>query len=103
MARNGALHLAPNTQACLFLRSGIVSFAPAGAVFIEIIKLRCLTSLWCVHWLTNSHARMGRYKWHGVPRKCLGNAMGNGTQIQQGLCPNQSNYLFQVDILPEFD
>ena len=53
MACNGALYLAPNTQTCLFLRSGIVSFAPAGAAsvfeFIAIIEQWCLTSLWCVH------------------------------------------------------
>ena len=71
MACNGALYLAPNTQTCLFLRSGIVIFAPAGAVFIAIIKPWCLTSLWRVHWLTNSHTRMGLYQvvdalWCGV-------------------------------------
>ena len=33
---------------------------------------------------------------HGVPWKCLGNSMGSDTQIQQGLCQTQSNYLFQV-------
>ena len=76
MACNEDLYLAPNTQTCLFLRSGIVIFAPAGAVFIAIIKLWCLTSLWCMHWLTNSHARMGMHQvaWSSMemPRKCHG-------------------------------
>ena len=76
MSCNGALYLAPNTQTCLFLGSGIVIFAPAGAVFIAIIKPWCLTSLWCVHWLTNSHARMGMHQvaWSSMemPRKCHG-------------------------------
>ena len=43
---------------------------------------------------------------HGnAPRRMEfhGNAMGSGTQIQKGLCQSQSNYLFQVDILSEFD
>ena len=54
----------PTHKPVCFLRSGIVIFAPAGAVFIAVIKqlLRCLTSVWRVHWLPNGHGRMGRHQ-----------------------------------------
>ena len=57
MAFNVALYLAPDTQTCLFLRSGIVIFAPASAVLILSNYQAVVFDIAMVHALADKQPR----------------------------------------------
>ena len=81
MAFNVALYLAPDTQTCLFLRSGIVIFAPASAVLILSNYQAVVFDIAMVHALADKQPRPHGHgnaptevAWSSMemPRKCHG-------------------------------